>query len=311
MRLSTLYMYQNSINSMNSAVSNNSEIYSRLSAGQTLLKPSDDPAGASESVVQQSALANMNRYDTARMSAQDALGQEDNTLSSISNLLTKNLSEKIVAGGNGAYSDADRAALATELQGIRDNLIDLANTKDSNGHYMFSGYKTGTQPFNKADGSYLGGDTALTQIVSDSTEMQVGHTGKDIFMSGTSDDLFVALDKAIAALNQPISESADPDAARKALQDTLDATNKTIKKGIDHLGKVQAEVGTNLQQIETLGFSSDNQKINLITRLQKTVGADENATYTLISSAKMSDFAVNSSMLVFQAMQKMSIFNMI
>lgn len=311
MRLSTLYMYQNSINSMTKAVGNNSDIYARLSAGRTLLKPSDDPAGASQSITQQSAFDNMTRFDTARMFAKDSLGQEDTALNSISGLLTKNLTQKIVSGGDGAYSDADRAALAKELQGIRDNLIDLGNSKNSSGRYMFAGYKTDTPPFNKTTGVYVGGDTAMTQIIADSTEMQVGHTGKDVFMSGSPDDIFVALDKAITALNQPINGSSDPDAAREALKNTLDAVNVTINKGIDNLGKVQAEVGTNLQQIETLGFASDAQKLNLTTQWQRTVGADEQSTYSLISSAKMSDFAINSSMLVFQAMQKMSIFNML
>lgn len=311
MRLSSLYMYQHSIDSMTKAVSANNDIYARLAAGQTLLKPSDDPAGASAAVIQQSALTNMTRFDTARQYAEDALSQENDALDSIGNLLTKNLSEKIVAGGNGTYSDKERAALATELQGIRDNLINLGNTKNSSGRYMFSGYKTDTQPFNKDTGAYVGGDTAMTQTIASSTDMQVGHTGQDVFMSGSSDDLFAALNKAIDALNQPIDESTDQVAARQSLQETLDAVNVTVKKGIDNLGKIQAEVGTNLQQIESLGFSSDTQKINLITRLQETVGADADATYTLISTSKMSDFAVNASMLVFQSMQKMSIFNMI
>ncbi|CNK41867.1 flagellar hook-associated protein FlgL [Yersinia enterocolitica] len=305
MRLSTQYMFQSNINSMSNAMNAGNDIYMQLSAQRTLLTPSDDPAGASQAVIYQNALANMQQFDTARLYAQDALEQEDNTLTSIGHLLTKNLSEKIVAGGNGALSDADREALATELQGIRDNLLDLGNTTNSNGRYIFGGYKTGSAPFEK-DGTYVGGDTAMTQHVADSTEMQVGHIGSDVFMSGSNDDIFAALDSAIAALNQPIVDDAD----REALQNTLDSTNISIKKGIDNLGKVQAQVGTSLQQIDSLAERSAVEQINLQSRLQQTVGSDPSTMITLASQSKMTEFALNSSMMVFQSMQKLSIFNM-
>lgn len=68
----------------------------------------------------------------------------------------------------------------------------------------------------------------MTQKVADSTEMQVGHTGSDVFMSGSSDDLFKALDNAIAALNKPVSSDAD----REALKSVLDQSNVSIKKAL-------------------------------------------------------------------------------
>lgn len=307
MRLSTQYMFQHNIDSLSKAMNTGNDIAMRLSAGQKLLTPSDDPSGAAQAIIYQNSLASMQQFDTARIYAKNALELEDNTLNSLGNILTKNLSEKIVAGGNGAYSNADRQALATELQGIRDNMMDLANAKNSSGRYIFSGYNTDTRPY-LPDGTYVGGDTPATQIVADSTEMQTGHLGSDVFMSGSGDDLFAALDKAIAALNTPINDGDD--AARKALQDTLDAVNVSVKKGIDNLGRVQAEVGTNLQQIDALDMSSATQQINVESRLQETVGSDYNTFITLIGQSKMTEFSLNSSMMVFQTMQKMNIFNM-
>lgn len=43
MRFSTSYMYQRNVDSMSNATVNFNNVYTRLSAGQTLLKPSDDP----------------------------------------------------------------------------------------------------------------------------------------------------------------------------------------------------------------------------------------------------------------------------
>lgn len=306
MRLSTTYMYQQQIDSMSKALTNYNTLGIQLSSGQTLLKPSDDPNAASQAVVYQGALSRLSQFDTARTYAQDALGQEDNILTSVSGLLSKDLAGKIVAGGSGTYSDQDRQALATEIQGIRDNLLDLANTRNSDGRYIFAGYKTGTAPF-KSDGTYIGGTTPMTQKVADSCEIQVTTTGNDIFQSGSPDDLFKALDSAIAALKQPVTSDAD----RKKLQATLDKTNVSLHKGIDNLGKIQARVGTSLQQLETLGTSSDTQNIAVQSRLQECVGSDWDTMITVMNQSTMSQFALNASMSVFQSMQQLSIFKML
>lgn len=306
MRLSTHYMYQHNIDSLFNSMNTSNDIGSRLSSGQKLLAPSDDPTGAAQAVLYQNAIATLEQYDSARSNAQDALNFEDNTLNSLGNILTANLSSKIVAGGNMTSSNADRQALATELQGIRDSILDLANTKNSSGNYIFAGYQSDKPPFDKT-GAYQGGDTPITQKVAESTEMQVGHIGSDVFMSGTPQDLFSALDSAIKALNVPIADGDS--AARQALQATLDATNVSVKKGINNLGRVQAQVGTNLQQIDTLGLSSSTQRVDLETRLQETVGSDYTTMITMLSQSKMADFALSSSMMVFHSMQKMNIFN--
>ncbi|EEF2419642.1 flagellar hook-associated protein FlgL [Salmonella enterica] len=303
MRFSTSYLYQRQINNVSQAMTNYDDIVTRLSAGQRLLKPSDDPSAASQAVLYQNALSRLDQFGTARKYAQDALGQEDSTLTAISGLLSKNLAEKIVAAGNGAYSDKDRQSVADELKGIRDNLLNLANTKNSDGRYIFGGYKSGNAPF-KADGSYIGGPTAMTQKVDESTDMQVGTTGNDLFMSGSTYDIFKALDAAINALKKPVVTDAD----RQQLQNILDSTNKTIHKGIDNLGKIQATVGTNLHQLESLGTSAEEQNISLQSRLQQTLGSDWDSMIEILTESKMSEFALNSSMTVFQSMQQLSIF---
>ncbi|AUX91713.1 flagellar hook-associated protein FlgL [Mixta gaviniae] len=306
MRLSSLYMYQRQMDNMSSSLGKFSDISARLAANQMLLKPSDDPAGASQAVIYQNALAKIEQYETARQYAQDALGQQDNVLNAIASLVTKNLSEKIVAGGNGAYSDEDRVALAEELEGIRNTLLDLANSRNSNGRYIFAGYNTGSQPFTE-EGVYVGGSSPMVQRVADSTEMQVSNTGKDVFLSGTEHDLFKALNSAIAALNQPTGD----DESREALQATLDQTTIAIKKSIDNLGKLQAGVGTSLQQLETLGISADTHKIDIVSSLEDTLGTGLDNLSTLVTQAKMSEFALNASFMVFQSMQQISLFNML
>ncbi|WP_130831375.1 flagellar hook-associated protein FlgL [[Erwinia] mediterraneensis] len=290
MRLSSHYMFQRSIESMSNAMNSGNKIYTSLAAGRTLLKPSDDPAGASQAITLQSALSTLDQYDTARSYAQDALGQQDTVLNSISSLLSKNLMEKIVAAESDSYSAADRKALATELEGIRNSLRDLANSKNSNGRYIFSGYATATKPFNE-DGTWNGADKAMSQTVADGTTITVGHTGKELFMTGSDNDIFAALNNAINVLN-------DDQLSNSERHDKLEGANAVILKGIDNLGKIQAEVGTCLQQLDTLASNAAEQRIQIQTRLEQTVGADPDTWTRLVGQSKMADFAMTASVML-------------
>ncbi|TGB80883.1 MULTISPECIES: flagellar hook-associated protein FlgL [unclassified Escherichia] len=309
MRLSTSFLYQRQLDSMSKAMSNYNDISERLASGQSLLKPSDDPNKASQALSYQNQLSRIDEFGTARTYAQDALGQEDTKLTSISGILTDDLAGKIVQAGSETYSKADREALATELAGIRSRLIDLGNSKNSDGQYMFAGYKTGSAPF-KDDGTYVGGTTAMTQNVSDSAKMDVSTTGNELFPTdaATGNNLMQSLQKTIDALNNLPENPTD--AERKTFEATLAQTNTDVHKAIDNIGKIQAGVGSSLQQLETLGSSADTQAITIESRLEESTGADMGSMSDMITKSKMAEFALNSSMSVFQTMQQLSIFKM-
>lgn len=296
MRLSTLYMYKQSSEAMTKRMSQSNEAYLRMSAGKTLLKASDDPTAATDAVKHQDALAKLEMYSSVRSRARGALEFQDNILNGVGNLMTTTLKEKIVAAGNGAYSNEDLQALGEEIKGIRENLLDLANSRDSSGRYIFSGFNTDTPAFDEV-GNYRGGNEARKQTVADGTEMQTGHLGDEIF-----DDIFMVLNDAVAALMAG-SESA-------GFEDALTAASKGIDAGIDRLGKAQAELGTRMQQLDALDLTGNVLITDTIVKVQDAIGADTSMLVTLVSESQMSELAFNASMFVYKNMQKMNLFNM-
>lgn len=296
MRLSTLYMYKQSSEAMTKRMSQSNEAYLRMSAGKTLLKASDDPTAATDAVKHQDALAKLEMYSSVRSRARGALEFQDHILNGVGNLMTTTLKEKIVAAGNGAYSDEALEALGEEIKGIRENLLDLANSRDSSGRYIFSGFNTDTPAFDEV-GNYRGGNEARKQTVADGTEMQTGHLGDEIF-----DDIFMVLNDAVAALMAG-SESA-------GFEDALTAASKGIDAGIDRLGKAQAELGTNMQQLDALDLTGDVLINDTIVKVQDAIGADTSMLVSLVSESQMSELAFNASMYVYKNMQKMNLFNM-
>lgn len=296
MRLSTLYMFKQSAESMSKRVGDNNDVYMRLSAGKSLLRASDDPQGATDAVKYQDALAKLELYSNVRSGARGALQHEDHILSSVGNLLTTSLTEKIVAAKSDTYSDEDRNALGKEIEGIRANLLDLANTRDGNGRYIFSGFHTETPPFD-ATGNYQGGSEARKQTIADGTEMTVSHLGNDVF-----GDIFSKLDTAVAELSKSPIDKVALDAA-------LSEASQAVSAGIERLGKTQADLGTNLQQLDSLDLTADNLINETIVKVQNAIGSDYGTMTSLIMDSKMSEFALNASMLVFQSMQKMNLFS--
>ncbi|HHA1293094.1 TPA: flagellar hook-associated protein FlgL [Enterobacter ludwigii] len=296
MRLSTLYMYQQSAQSMSARMSQSNDAYLRMSAGKTLLKASDDPAAATDAVKYKDALAKLELYSDVRSRARGALEHEDNILNGAGNLLTTTLKEKLVAAGSDAYSDADRNALGKEIEGIRQNLLDLANSRDGNGRYIFGGFKTDKPPY-LDNGTYVGGEETRLQTVADGTEMQIGHLGREVF-----EDLFRRLQTAVEEL------SKDP-IEREKMEEALKAASQGVDAGIDRLGKAQAELGTNLQQLEALDMSGDVMIIDMKVKVDTAIGADTGVLVSLMAESQMSELALNASMYVYKSMQKMNLFN--
>jgi flagellar hook-associated protein 3 FlgL len=70
------------------------------------------------------------------------------------------------------------------LEGQLEFLLGMANSKDANGYYLFSGYKGNTQPFQRMAGGtveYVGDDGQRLMQVGASRQIAVSDSGRDIF----------------------------------------------------------------------------------------------------------------------------------
>ena len=132
MRVSTLMMYQQNMRGITDSQSAWLKYGEQMSTGKRVNRASDDPVAASQAVVLSQAQAQNSQFATARTFATQRVSIEESTLSQVTTAI-QSAQEKIVNAGNGTLSDDDRASLATELQGIRDQILNLANSTDGNG----------------------------------------------------------------------------------------------------------------------------------------------------------------------------------
>lgn len=122
MRISTQMMYQQNMRGITNSQAEWMKFGEQMSTGKRVINPSDDPIAASQAVVLSQAQAQNSQYTLARSFATQKVSLEENVLSQVTTAIQA-AQEKIVYAGNGTLSDDDRASLATDLQGIRDQLM--------------------------------------------------------------------------------------------------------------------------------------------------------------------------------------------
>ncbi|HDG1676770.1 flagellar hook-associated protein FlgL [Kluyvera ascorbata] len=309
MRVSTLMMYQQNMRGITDSQSAWLKYGEQMSTGKRVNRASDDPVAASQAVVLSQAQAQNSQFATARTFATQRVSIEESTLSQVTTAI-QSAQEKIVNAGNGTLSDDDRASLATELQGIRDQILNLANSTDGNGRYIFAGYKTDTAPFDD-QGTYVGGTLNVEQQVDTSRTMVIGHTGNLVFDSATSNakpdadtNIFKALDSAIAALNTPVE---DDDTAKDTAAAAIDRTNRSLSNSLNNVLSVRAELGTQLNELDKLDSLGDDRALAQTQQMSNLVDVDWNET---ISNYTMQQTALQAAYKAFTDMQGMSLFQL-
>ncbi|MBN3818612.1 flagellar hook-associated protein 3 [Paraburkholderia sp. Se-20369] len=185
MRISSAQFFQLNVATMNDQQAQLAQLYQQLSSGVSLTTPADNPVGAAQAVQLSMTSSTLAQYTANQSAALASLQAEDATLSSVNTVLT-NVQSLVVRAGDGSLSDSNRTALATQLQGYRDQLMTLANSDDGAGNYLFAGFKNGSKPFaNNAGGgvSYVG-DTGTRNVqIADSRSLSQGDNGVDVFLS--------------------------------------------------------------------------------------------------------------------------------
>jgi len=185
MRLSTSWMYQQSLSTMLNQQSALAVTQNQVSTGKRINVASDDPVGAGKAISLNHILAANTQYSSNIDSANTRLSTEQTALTAVTNLLDSARS-MAVQGINGTLSSSDRKDMATQLSQLRDQLIQLANTSDSNGDALFAGTSTTTTPFVKgANGtvSYTGNDAQLMASIGAGLQIYTGDAGSGLFMN--------------------------------------------------------------------------------------------------------------------------------
>jgi flagellar hook-associated protein 3 FlgL len=117
-----------------------------MTSGKKITTPSDDPTGAAQAERALNRLARIASDQRALESQRNAITQAESVLSDVTDTLQQ-IRDLASSAGNGSFSNSDRRTVALQIGGLRDRLIDLANSQDSNGQPLFAALGSALKPF--------------------------------------------------------------------------------------------------------------------------------------------------------------------
>jgi flagellar hook-associated protein 3 FlgL len=182
LRISTNAIFQAGTGQLNTLQSQMAKTQMQLSTNRRLLTAADDPIASARALELTQSKSMNTQFATNRTNAKSSLSMVDQTLQDVS-AQVQDIQGLIVTAGNASYSQSDRQALATELEGRLTDLIGLANTTDGSGTYLFSGYATTTQPFSQTPtgAAYQGDQGQRSLQVGSARKMPISESGSAIF----------------------------------------------------------------------------------------------------------------------------------
>jgi flagellar hook-associated protein 3 FlgL len=182
MRVSTSGAFSSGLQLMQRLQSALDHTQRQISSGRRILTPSDDPIASSRALEIRESLSRLDQFDRNANIAQNRLSQEESALSSVNNVLQR-VRELALQANNASQSNESRQMIAVEMREQLDNLVQLANQKDGNGKFLFSGNLDDTEPVVRMGSSFTyNGDQGQRYIqIGEGRQVADGDSGAAVF----------------------------------------------------------------------------------------------------------------------------------
>ena len=306
MKISTQLLFSRAAEQMSLVQNKISDSQVQLSQGKQLIKPSDAPDQAAVIQRMKTVMSRQESFHASLSTLNSRLQNEDTTLKSATNLLVR-AKEIAVQAANGTLAPVNRKALAAEMQGVRDQLLSLANAKDNNGNFLFSGSRSDKPAFGSPGPGqtpvYQGDQTRMTVMVGDQRTIPINRTGTDVFVSisrinevsGKPEGVgfFKVMDDLIAGINFSNGVAIQSGGAEMT----------SLLKG---LSLAHADIGTDLNVVEQQSNVIDDTILNIKSNLSNIEDLDYASAITKMNQQMLSLEAAQSS---FSKMAQLTLFN--
>jgi flagellar hook-associated protein 3 FlgL len=319
MRISTSTIFERGVGAMLDQQDKLSNTELQLATGNRLLSPSDDPTAAARILDLNRQIETVNQYQRNIEQTTARLNLEDATLDGAGNLLQR-VRELTVQAANDTYDPVNRTAIAYEIEQLRDELLGLANTRDANGEYIFSGYLGDTPAFTESGGavSYTGDQGQRMIRISFGRQIADGDNGYEVFgrieASLDSDgdgaveplrNVFDTLDLLVGALNgtaYPSPGSGNPAEDANEIHNYLTELDAVMVNVLD----VRARVGARINAAE------EQERVNedFLVVMETSRSEEKDLDYAeAVSRFQQQLTALQASQQSFARIQDLSLFN--
>lgn len=267
-----------------------------MASGKRILNPSDDPVASSQIMQIQSELARIETLQSNANLAAGELAMVEGSVSNVESILMR-VKDLAIRAGSASLSAQDKETIAAEIDSLRDQLIAVANTQDSNGDYIYSGYAVETRPYTDAGlNATYGGDLGgrLITIASGLT-VDVRVNGQALFGAGLAETGEYNAFEALGFLSTSIRAGTSVDTYVSAVDDNL-----------ENVISVRASIGSEMVRVEDQQVLNDNFNLHL----KEILSGLEDLDYTkAITEMNLQMVALEAAQKAYTATQKISLFN--
>lgn len=184
MRITNKLNTYNSINQVQTGMKNLYKSYNQLSSGLQIRNSYEGAGMYITNARLEYEYATLSQIEDASKLADELMKNTDSTMSEMEKLLTQ-FKVKVTEAANATQTPTSREVIAKELETIRQQIVDLANTS-VNGQFLFSGSLTNTKPFDYS-GNYYGDGKRLNIVTGDGVKNAYNIPGYDLFYKADND----------------------------------------------------------------------------------------------------------------------------
>jgi flagellar hook-associated protein 3 FlgL len=306
MKVSTSMFFDRASTQLGNVQGSMAKTQEQLSTGKQITKPSDEPDKASLVTRLESEIARQKSYQGNIKSVEIRLTAEETALKNTSDVMFR-IKELSIQAGSDTLGPADRKTIALEMTELRNQLLSLANSQDSNGNYLFAGSRVSQMPFApdaKGVLTYQGDQARMVVAVGDNRRMNLNIPGSDAFGNVVRDDgkggrVGVGFFQSLGDLINSVKGS-DRVAIQRGISE-IDTLQQSVSDAT-------AQVGTDLNVVD----SQTNVLDEITLRLKTTMSDIQDLDYTeAITKMNKDQLALEAAQSSFAKISKLSLFNYI
>lgn len=248
MRITQSMLSSNSLRNLSESYRRMGQYQDQLSTGKKITKPSDDPVVAMKGMFYRSGLTEVEQYKRNLSELYLWMENSEAGIEQANNGLQR-VRELVIQGMNGALSPSDREAVSREVEQIKADLVQVANTQVS-GRYIFHGTDTDNPPVpveNPPTVAVNLSDPSLNNYkveVSPGVSLKANINPANVF----NQELFNVVQEIQTALEN--DKPAD-----------LEGLLNRIDQSMDNLSSERAELGARYNRLEVIDSRLGQQEV--------------------------------------------------
>ncbi|MDN3921547.1 flagellar hook-associated protein FlgL [Roseateles violae] len=305
MRIASTQFHAIMNSSLQTANTGLAHVIEQMSSGQRVQRPSDDTIASMR-------LSRLSREEAAMSQYQDNIGALRSRLRNNETLLTSlnqdmlQVRDLLVWAADGANTPADMAAMASSLESLRDSLLHTANSRDSEGHFLFSGTFTDRPPIPAvSDALATPPITAFVYAGNMATQEVAVGPGVTVPANVTLEEM-AALVKQLDTLatnlkGPPLMSAAAAQPQVAATLNLLDTTMNSVTSKIGSLGGLQTVLQT-LEDNQAAVSLSNKQASLTLGQLDYGEAAVRLNSYTIAVQATQKAYGRVSNLSLFDVL---------